>query len=43
LTKYLCGHGDAVGGAIISNAKLIKEIRHGFIRIGAPSARSTPG
>jgi cystathionine beta-lyase/cystathionine gamma-synthase len=36
LTKYLCGHGDAVGGAIISNAKLIKEIRHGlYPRIGA--------
>ncbi len=36
LTKYLCGHGNAVGGAIISNAKLIKEIRHGlYPRIGA--------
>lgn len=36
LTKYLCGHGDAVGGAIISNAKLIKSIRKGlYPRIGA--------
>jgi methionine-gamma-lyase len=36
LTKYLCGHGTAVGGAIISNAKLVKEIRHGlYPRIGA--------
>lgn len=36
LTKYLCGHGDAVGGAIISNAELIKQIRHGlYPRIGA--------
>ena len=36
LTKYLCGLGDAVGGAIISNAKLIKSIRHGiYTRIGA--------
>jgi methionine-gamma-lyase len=36
LTKYLCGHGNAVGGAIISNAKMIKDIRHGiYPRIGA--------
>lgn len=36
LTKYMCGHGDAVGGAIISNADLVKEIRHGlYPRIGA--------
>jgi cystathionine beta-lyase/cystathionine gamma-synthase len=36
LTKYLCGHGDAVGGAIISNAKLVKSIRKGlYPRIGA--------
>jgi methionine-gamma-lyase len=36
LTKYLCGHGNAVGGAIISNAQLIKDIRHGlYPRIGA--------
>jgi cystathionine beta-lyase/cystathionine gamma-synthase len=36
LTKYLCGHGDAVGGAIISNAKMIKDIRKGlYPRIGA--------
>ncbi len=36
LTKYLCGHGDAVGGAIIANAKLVKEIRQGlYPRIGA--------
>jgi cystathionine beta-lyase/cystathionine gamma-synthase len=35
LTKYLCGHGDAVGGAIISNAKTIKQIRQGlYPRIG---------
>ncbi|OGO31444.1 MAG: hypothetical protein A2136_10170 [Chloroflexi bacterium RBG_16_54_11] len=35
LTKYLCGHGNAVGGAIISNAKLIKAIRSGlYPRIG---------
>jgi len=36
LTKYMCGHGDAIGGAIISNAKLVKDIRHGlYPRIGA--------
>lgn len=36
LTKYLCGHGDAVGGAIISNADLVKHIRKGlYPRIGA--------
>jgi methionine-gamma-lyase len=36
MTKYLCGHGNAVGGAIISNKKLIKDIRHGiYPRIGA--------
>jgi methionine-gamma-lyase len=36
LTKYLCGHGDAVGGAIISNAKMVKDIRKGlYPRIGA--------
>lgn len=36
LTKYMCGHGNAVGGAIISNANLVKSIRHGlYPRIGA--------
>jgi methionine-gamma-lyase len=36
LTKYMGGHGNAVGGAIVSNAKLVKEIRHGlYPRIGA--------
>jgi len=36
LTKYMCGHGDAVGGAIVSNASLVKDIRHGlYPRIGA--------
>ncbi len=36
LTKYLCGHGDAVGGAIISNYKRVKQIRKGlYPRIGA--------
>jgi methionine-gamma-lyase len=36
LTKYIGGHGNAVGGAIISNAKLVKDIRHGlYPRIGA--------
>ena len=36
LTKYMCGHGDAIGGAIIANADLIKHIRHGlYPRIGA--------
>lgn len=35
LTKYMCGLGNAVGGAIISDAKLVKEIRHGlYPRIG---------
>jgi methionine-gamma-lyase len=35
LTKYLCGLGDAVGGAIISNAKTVKDIRKGlYPRIG---------
>lgn len=36
LTKYLCGHGDAVGGAIVGNAKLVRAIRQGlYPRIGA--------
>jgi cystathionine beta-lyase/cystathionine gamma-synthase len=36
LTKYLNGHGNAVGGAIISDAKTVKAIRHGlYPRIGA--------
>jgi methionine-gamma-lyase len=36
LTKYLCGHGDAVGGAIIGKADLVKKIRRGlYPRIGA--------
>jgi methionine-gamma-lyase len=36
LTKYMCGHGNAIGGAIISNAKLIKDIRFKlYPRIGA--------
>ena len=36
LTKYMCGHGDAIGGAIVSKADLIKDIRHGlYPRIGA--------
>jgi methionine-gamma-lyase len=36
LTKYICGHGDAVGGAIVSNANMVKQIRHGlYPRIGA--------
>jgi cystathionine beta-lyase/cystathionine gamma-synthase len=35
LTKYMCGHGNAVAGSIVSNAKLIKEIRSGlYPRIG---------
>lgn len=36
LTKYMCGHGNAVGGAIITDADTIKAIRHGlYPRIGA--------
>ncbi|MDP1731805.1 MAG: aminotransferase class I/II-fold pyridoxal phosphate-dependent enzyme [Devosia sp.] len=27
LTKYLCGHGDALGGAIIGKAELLAELR----------------
>jgi len=36
LTKYMCGHGNAVGGAIVSNAEMIKDIRFKlYPRIGA--------
>ena len=26
-TKYICGHGDAIGGVVISDAKFIKDLR----------------
>lgn len=36
LTKYMCGHGNAVGGAILANKQTVKAIRHGlYPRIGA--------
>lgn len=36
LTKYMCGHGDAVGGAVIGSAELVKSLRKGiYPRIGA--------
>lgn len=27
VTKYVCGHGDAVGGAVAANAELVKRMR----------------
>ena len=26
-TKYICGHGDAMGGAVVSNAAFVRELR----------------
>ena len=31
-TKYLCGHGDAMGGVIVGPAQYIHELRHEIIR-----------
>ncbi|MCD6506243.1 PLP-dependent transferase [Candidatus Poribacteria bacterium] len=33
MTKYLCGHGDAIGGAIIGRRKFIEEARKVTLRI----------
>lgn len=36
LTKYLCGHGDALGGAVIGRAEQIATLRkNGLIHLGA--------
>jgi cystathionine gamma-synthase len=36
LTKYLCGHGDALGGAVIGRAAKIADLRrNGLIHLGA--------
>jgi cystathionine gamma-synthase/methionine-gamma-lyase len=36
LTKYLCGHGDALGGAVIGRAEHIAALRkNGLIHLGA--------
>lgn len=36
LTKYLCGHGDALGGAVIGRADAIAALRkNGLIHLGA--------
>jgi cystathionine gamma-synthase/methionine-gamma-lyase len=36
LTKYLCGHGDALGGAVIGRADAISVLRrNGLIHLGA--------
>jgi len=36
LTKYLCGHGDALGGAVIGRAQHISALRrNGLIHLGA--------
>jgi methionine-gamma-lyase len=31
-TKYLCGHGDAMGGAIIGSAEYISTLKHEILR-----------
>jgi len=36
LTKYLCGHGDALGGAVVGRAERIAALRrNGLIHLGA--------
>lgn len=36
LTKYLCGHGDALGGAVVGRAEQISALRrNGLIHLGA--------
>lgn len=36
LTKYICGHGDALGGAVIGSAEAIAALRRGpLIHLGA--------
>ena len=32
MTKYLCGHGDAMGGAIVGRADWVRECRRGVLR-----------
>lgn len=32
MTKYLCGHGDALGGAIVGRADWVRECRRGVLR-----------
>lgn len=34
LTKYICGHGDAIGGAVIGRAEEIKRLRTMAIHMG---------
>ena len=34
LTKYMAGHNDVIGGAVISNAKIINELWHVRTRLG---------
>jgi cystathionine beta-lyase/cystathionine gamma-synthase len=35
LTKYASGHGDVMGGAVITRTELIKAMRHDFVTLGA--------
>jgi cystathionine beta-lyase/cystathionine gamma-synthase len=35
LTKYASGHGDVMGGAVITRTELIKDMRHDFVTLGA--------
>jgi methionine-gamma-lyase len=34
LTKYICGHGDAIGGAVISRTEAIRKLRTTAIHMG---------
>lgn len=44
LTKYVNGHGDAMGGAVLGRRELVERIRaDAMVDAGESSARSTPG
>jgi cystathionine beta-lyase/cystathionine gamma-synthase len=34
LSKYLCGHGDAIGGALLGSANAMRGMRHLLIHLG---------
>jgi cystathionine beta-lyase/cystathionine gamma-synthase len=34
LSKYLCGHGDAIGGALLGSAQAMSGVRHLLIHLG---------
>ena len=44
LTKYINGHGDAMGGAVIGRRELIQQIKNeAMVDVGGVISRSTRG